>query len=111
MPEPPEEPVTGGQRMPPWLLRAFVLAATTVLVFAAGIWLLARLRGLLVLVMIALFLALAIEPAVNWLAARGWRRGPATGLMFVFLTGLVGGFAVVLGSLLASQAGTIVTGF
>jgi predicted PurR-regulated permease PerM len=111
MPEASEEPVTGGQQMPPWLLRAFALAAATVVVFAAGIWLLERLRGLLVLVLIALFLALAIEPAVNWLAARGWRRGPATGLMFVILGGLALGFAGVLGSLLAGQASTIVDGF
>jgi predicted PurR-regulated permease PerM len=97
--------------MPPWLLRAFVLAATTVLVFAAGLWLLARLRGLLLLVMLALFLALAIEPAVNWLAGRGWRRGLATGLMFLFLLLLLAGFVGVLGSLLVTQATTIVNGF
>jgi predicted PurR-regulated permease PerM len=111
MPQAPQQQVTGGQQMPPWLLRAFVLAATTVVVFAAGIWLLGRLRGLLVLVLIALFLALAIEPAVNWLAAKGWRRGPATGLMFVVLGVLVLGFAGVLGSLLAGQASTILNGF
>src|SRR6266545_3133843 len=111
MSEPREEPVTVRQQMPPWLVRAFVLAAATVLVFAAGVWLLERLRGLLILVTVALFLALAIEPAVNWLAARGWRRGPATGLMFVVIAGSAAGFAGVLGSLLASQATTIVNGF
>jgi predicted PurR-regulated permease PerM len=111
MPEAPDEPIIGGRQMPPWLPRAFVLAATTVVMFAAGIWLLQRLRGVLVLVLIALFLALAIEPAVNWLAARGWRRGPATGLMFVLIGGLAVGFVGVLGSLLASQASTIVNGF
>lgn len=108
---PSEEPVSRGQQMPPWLLRAFALAATTVVAFAAGIWVLGRLRGLLVLVVIALFLALAIEPAVNWLAARGWRRGPATGLILVLLGGLTLGFGGLLGSLLAGQASTIVNGF
>jgi predicted PurR-regulated permease PerM len=111
MSEAPEEPGAAAQQMPPWLLRAFVLAAITVVLFAAGIWLLQRLRGLLVLVLVALFLALAIEPAVNWLAARGWRRGPATGLMFVVLGGVAVGFAGVLGSLLANQTNTIVNGF
>jgi predicted PurR-regulated permease PerM len=109
MSQAPEEP--GGQRMPPWLPRAFVLAAATVVMFAAGIWLLGRLRGLLVLVVVALFLALAIEPAVNWLAARGWRRGPATGLMFALIAIVAGGFGAVLGSLLAGQTANIVNGF
>ncbi|HEU5160312.1 MAG TPA: AI-2E family transporter [Streptosporangiaceae bacterium] len=111
MPEASEEPVTGGQQMPPWLLRAFVLAAATVVVFAGGLWLLGRLRGLLVLVTVALFVALAIEPAVNRLAARGWRRGTATGLMFVLLGLLTVGFAGALGSLLAGQTSTIVNEF
>jgi predicted PurR-regulated permease PerM len=111
MPEAPEEPPTGGRQMPPWLPRAFVLAAAIVLAFAAGLWLLARLRGLLLLVMVALFLALAIEPAVNRLAARGWRRGLATGLMFLVFFVLVGGLVGVLGSLLVTQATTIVNGF
>ncbi|MEV4256261.1 AI-2E family transporter [Spirillospora sp. NPDC049652] len=95
-------------RMPPWLPRAFVLAAATVVAFGAGLWVLDRLRGLLLLLVISLFLAFAIEPGVNWLAARGWRRGWATGLMFVILTVLVAGFSVALGSVLIKQTTTLV---
>ncbi len=38
----------------------------------------------------AFFLSFALEPGVNWFAARGWRRGVATGLIFfiVFLAGV-----------------------
>lgn len=97
--------------MPPWLPRAFVLAATVVLLFGAGLWVLARLRVLLLLVLVSLFLALAIEPAVDRLAARGWRRGLATGLMLVLVIGLTLGFVGVLGSLLARQATTLINGF
>ncbi len=48
-----------------------------------GRWLFARLHTLLLLLVISLFLSLAIEPGVNFLARKGWRRGLATGL-FLF---------------------------
>ena len=40
-----------------------------------------ELRSLLVMVAVAFFLSLAMEPAVDRLARRGWRRGSATGLV------------------------------
>ena len=40
-----------------------------------------RLNGLFVLLAISVFLSLAIEPGVNRLARRGWRRGTATALI------------------------------
>src|SRR5262249_41968663 len=42
-----------------------------------------RLAGFLQIIVISLFLSFAIEPAVDYLAQRGWRRGAATGLVFV----------------------------
>lgn len=96
--------------MPPWLPRAFVLATATVVLAGAAIWVLLRLRGLLLLVFIALFVALAVEPAVNRLAERGWRRGLATGLIFLVLAVLIGLFIAALGSVLVSQITTIVHG-
>jgi len=42
-----------------------------------------RLAGFLQIIVISLFLSFAIEPAVDYLANRGWRRGAATGLVFV----------------------------
>jgi predicted PurR-regulated permease PerM len=97
--------------MPPWLPRAFLLAAATVLLFIAGVWLLLRLQTLIVLLLVSLFVAFAIEPAVNRMAAHGWRRGPATGVMFVAVAVFTGGFFVLLGSLLADQITLIVNGF
>ena len=44
------------------------------LLFAAA-WALQRLRSLIVMVLVAFFLSLAMEPAVDRLARRGWRRG------------------------------------
>jgi len=42
-----------------------------------------RLAGFIQIIVISLFLSFAIEPAVDYLAKRGWRRGAATGLVFV----------------------------
>ncbi|MGI5169719.1 AI-2E family transporter [Spirillospora sp. CA-253888] len=99
------------QRMPPWLPRAFVLLGAVVLLFVAGLWLLERLRGLLLLLLTSLFLAFAIEPAVNWLAARGWRRGAATGAMFVVIAVCAAAFFGVLGSLVVAQTTNLINGF
>ncbi|MGI5201456.1 AI-2E family transporter [Spirillospora sp. CA-108201] len=99
------------RQMPPWLPKAFALAGGSVLAFLAGLWLLERLRELLLLLLISLFLAFAIEPAVNWLAARGWRRGLATAAMFVVVALLLAGFLGGIGSLLAAQATNLVSGF
>ncbi|MFB4310332.1 AI-2E family transporter [Actinomadura sp. GTD37] len=98
-------------RMPPWLPKAFVLAGVVVLAFMAGLWLLERLRELLLLLLISLFLAFAIEPAVNRLARHGWRRGAATALMFVVVGALAAGFLGGIGSLLAAQASHLIEGF
>ncbi|MCW2900699.1 MAG: yhhT 3 [Streptosporangiaceae bacterium] len=98
------------RRMPPWLPRAFMLAAATVALFVAVVWVALRLRGLLLLLLIAMFLALAIEPAVNKLASHGCRRGAATGLVFLALGILTALFFAVLGSLLVSQVTTLVHG-
>jgi predicted PurR-regulated permease PerM len=45
---------------------------------SAAIWFLFRVRDLLLLGFLALFASFALEPAVGYLAARGWRRGLAT---------------------------------
>ncbi|MBF6334414.1 AI-2E family transporter [Nocardia abscessus] len=94
--------------MPPWLPRAFLLAAATITGLLAAFWVLERLQGLLTVLLVSLFLAFAIEPAVNWLARRGMRRGPATGSVFLVLTALVVAFLWTLGALLVEQVTTLV---
>jgi predicted PurR-regulated permease PerM len=63
-----------------------------------------RLFSLLVLLLVSLFLALAIEPGVTKLARRGWRRGSATLVILLSVTLLVIGFVVAIGTLVATQA-------
>ena len=89
--------------MPPWLPRAMLLAVWTVIGFAVAGWLFFQLRGLLVLLLISLFLALALEPAVNWLHRYRWPRGAATGAVMLAAVGVLVMFFSVLGSMLVGQ--------
>ncbi|MFF0202074.1 AI-2E family transporter [Streptomyces sp. NPDC005017] len=113
---PPAQPPAGGagrpgDRMPRWLPRAMVLALALVACFQLGSWAFHQLTGLLINILIAFFLALAMEPAVSWMASRGVRRGLATGLVFLLVIVLSAGFVIALGSLLAGQIIKIVEGF
>ena len=67
-------------------------------------WLAHELSSFLTIILMALFLSFALEPAVQWLVNRGWKRGAATGLMLglVFLSGVF---------LLALIVPAVVTGF
>ncbi|WP_051182613.1 AI-2E family transporter [Nocardia vinacea] len=98
--------VTAGP--PPWLLRAFLLAAATVAGLVCGFWILQKLQGFLLVLLVSVFLAFAIEPAVNWLAARGVRRGLATGVVFLVLAVGTAAFVWTLGALLVDQVTTLV---
>ncbi|WP_078662510.1 AI-2E family transporter [Streptomyces bicolor] len=113
---PPNPPPGGGDaeansRMPRWLPRAMVLALALVGVFQLGSWAFHQLTGLLINILIAFFLALAIEPAVSWMASRGMRRGLATALVFLAVIVVSAGFVTLLGSMLAGQIIKIVEDF
>ncbi|KES07684.1 membrane protein [Streptomyces toyocaensis] len=97
--------------MPRWLPRAMVLAFTLFGVFQLGSWAFHQLTGLLINVLIAFFLALAVEPAVSWMAARGVRRGLGTFLVILGILVVGAGFVTLLGSMLAGQIVKIVEDF
>lgn len=80
-----------------------VLALALYACFRLGSWAFDQLIGLLINVLIAFFLALAIEPAVGRMSARGMRRGLATFLVFLVILIAGAGFVVLLGSMLAGQ--------
>jgi predicted PurR-regulated permease PerM len=65
-------------RMPPWIPRFLLLVVFVFFAAYAAFTLFRRLRDLIVWLVAALFLSFALEPAVNWLVGRGWRRGVAT---------------------------------
>jgi predicted PurR-regulated permease PerM len=89
--------------MPGWLPRAMLLALALVAGYQLASWAFHQVRGLLANILIAFFGALAIEPAVDWMAARGMRRGVATALVFLVVTVAGVSFALLLGSLLVDQ--------
>ncbi|MEH0446821.1 MULTISPECIES: AI-2E family transporter [unclassified Streptomyces] len=110
-PPPADGGAAQGARMPRWLPRAMVLALALVAAFQLGTWAFHQLIGLLLNVLIAFFLALAVEPAVSRMAARGMRRGLATFLVFFGLLIVVAGFFTLLGSMLAGQIIKMIEGF
>ncbi|UGT39311.1 AI-2E family transporter [Nocardia yamanashiensis] len=102
------EPVPVSAVLPPWLPRAYLLAAVTVAAVVVTFWVLLQLRGLLTVLVVSLFLAFAIEPAVNWLASKGWKRGPATGAVFAGVLVVLISFVWTLGELVVEQVTSLV---
>jgi predicted PurR-regulated permease PerM len=92
-----------GRGMPAWVPRAILLfwAGYGALLVLEGV--LSALRGLAITLLVSLFLSFAMEPAVNRLAKRGWRRGSATGLVFVIVLVFSSVFAFAIGSLVFRQ--------
>ncbi|MFE2021067.1 AI-2E family transporter [Streptomyces sp. NPDC059499] len=97
--------------MPAWLPRAMILALALYGCFRLGSWAFDQLIGLLTNILIAFFLALAIEPAVSRMATRGMRRGLATFLVSLGVLIFGVGFVVLLGSMLAGQIVDMVEDF
>ena len=113
LPPPPPEPPEPGEDaaaaprapddMPRWVPRAIVLFFVGVAGFLVLRWLVTELRALLMVLLVSLFLSFAIEPAVNWLAARGWRRGTATALIFLALFVTTVAFLLSIGTVLVRE--------
>jgi len=89
--------------MPRWVWKAvavFWSGAVAALAFRS-LW--ASLYTFFLLLLVSLFLSLAVEPGVNRLAKRGWRRGTATvvillGVLVAFLV-----FLIAIGALVGQQ--------
>jgi len=90
--------------MPHWVPRAILLLWLGFLgtMLVRELW--DRLFPFLILLVISLFLALAIEPGTNRLARRGMKRGTATSLILLGVAAVVTVFVAVMGALIADQA-------
>ncbi|MEJ5254726.1 MAG: AI-2E family transporter [Acidimicrobiales bacterium] len=91
------------QRMPPWVPRAVALFMVGLGSLLVVQWMLDRLQTLLLDVLVALFVSFALEPAVNWLQHRGWRRGLATAAAFVGLLIFLVVFLFAIGAVVVDQ--------
>jgi predicted PurR-regulated permease PerM len=91
------------KRLPGWVLPAVAVFWLGYLLTSVLRDLWEKLDGLALLLLVSLFLALAIEPGVNRLARRGWRRGRATAtiLLGVVVAALV--FIGAIGTLVGTQ--------
>ena len=96
------------ERLDNRVFRRRTLVVAGVLLTALAVYLLFRLRNLLFMVFVAAFIAVAIEPAVHFLEKRGWRRGLATGLVFLvaFLLGVA--FLALLVPLFINQVNDLI---
>jgi predicted PurR-regulated permease PerM len=90
---------------PSTLRRASLTVALTLLSVLAVVWFLIQIRVLLYMVFVALFIAVALEPAVQFMDKRGWRRGAATGVVFLGVTlAMVGLVASVVPAVIVQAA-------
>jgi predicted PurR-regulated permease PerM len=96
------------RQQPPWLARAIVTSTLIVIGLLFLVHLLARLRGLFILVLISFFLSCALEAPVSRLVRRGWRRSRATAAVFVAALLSVAAFVWLMGQLVVRQVTSLV---
>jgi predicted PurR-regulated permease PerM len=89
-------------------MRRTLVVAGVLLALGALIWFAGQISGVLFMVFVAIFVAVAMEPPVHLLAKRGWKRGPATAVVFLGAAVLAVGFLVALAPLLIDQVGQII---
>jgi len=95
--------------MDPQLLRRVGIAVIAVVVALKILfWLFDGTRHFLFLLLLAWLFAIAMEPAVGWLARKDMRRGYATGLVLVSLFVVIAAFFAVFGALLLEQVVSLV---
>jgi len=99
----PTLPAMESRRLPRWAFAATALFWGGFLVALILRFFWDRLNGLFVLLAISVFLSLAVEPGVNRLARRGWRRGTATALILFGVIAVFLVFVVAIGALLGTQ--------
>lgn len=96
-------PMDDGRTVPVWVKRAIVWFWLGGLATFYAVGVIRALRTLIVVLIVSLFMAFALEPAVNVMARRGIRRGIGTALTFLAATVLAAGFSALVGSALASE--------
>ena len=97
-----------GGTMPAWAKRATVWFWLGGLGAFYAVGVVRALRGLLIVLLVSLFLAFAMEPAVNRMEGRGIRRGLGTAIMFAVVTLLVAGFSAAVGAALATEVNALI---
>ena len=89
--------------MPRWVPKVIALAFVGLGTFIILGWLLLRLRGLLIVLLMSLVLSFALEPVVNRLERRRVRRSVGTLISFIGALMVLGAFLFVMGRLVTTQ--------
>ena len=84
-------------------VRRTLTVALVLIGVAVALWLLFELSNVIFMVFVSLFVAVAFEPPVHFLAKRGWRRGAAAGVTFGVAFLLISFFIWALAPLFVSQ--------
>jgi predicted PurR-regulated permease PerM len=84
-------------------VRRTLTVAAVLIAVAVVLWLALRLSNVLFMIFVSVFVAVAFEPPVQYLAKRGWRRGVATFVVFVVAFVLVAVFFWTLAPLFVDQ--------
>lgn len=88
--------------------RRTLVVAGVLIGVAIVIWLAFQLGSVIFMVVVALFLSVALEPAVHYLTKRGWRRGAATGVVFIAVFVMSVGFVWLLAPLFIEQINQLI---
>ena len=94
--------------MPRWIPRLITIIVAVCVGLFAAYHMLRAVRTLLVLLAISFFLSIALEPGVNYLNRKGWRRGLATGVIFLAFVLVVGLFIGLMIPLVVDQVARFV---
>ena len=92
-----------GRTVPVWVKRAIVGFWVGGLVAFYAVGVIRALGTLIVVLLVSLFVAFGLEPAVNAMARRGIRRGIGTAVTFLGVAVAAGGFSALVGSALATE--------
>ena len=90
------------------LARRTAVVLAVVVAFAAGVWLFLEVREIVLWLVIAVVLAMALEPAVAWLTRHRFRRGLAAVLVSLAAIVVLAGIVAVLAVPLVNQARQLV---
>lgn len=96
------------KRPPEWLSRGVVVILAVLLGAAVVLWVLYQVRSILYILFLSIFVAVALEPAVQALVNRGWKRRTATLVVFLLAALLLFGFLGALTPVLITQASNLI---
>src|SRR5690348_16512958 len=83
-PPPSASRISSGAEISNWTVaRLALVVLVTALLFVVAVYVLYQLQAIIVWTILALFLAVALSPAVNWLTRHGWPRTPSILLVYV----------------------------